>query len=283
MLISFITVNYYSTEFIRRLLESVQKSLVADYQFIIVNNSPDDDQIQQVNGENIVILDAGRNLGFGAASNLGLDYVYDRDRHAIVWLLNPDTWLLEDTLDDVVQFFATHSHLSIVGTMVYEPGGNVWFAGGRFNRRIGAIIADRTVPEPCDTGYVACDWVTGCSVLINLQHFDACPQFDPAYFLYYEDFDFCRRYFNQGHAIAIARQIAVIHTPSAITDRNPLLKLKHSTYSYLLTLERYTNGWILGLRLLRVLLYSLVLLPIRPQIAMGKLSGLSLYLGIQGK
>jgi GT2 family glycosyltransferase len=96
--------------------------------------------------------------------------------------------------------------------------------------------------------------------------------------LYYEDFDFCRRYASHGHSVGLATELSVIHTPSSITDRNQRLKLQHSTYSYLLTLERYTNGLIAPLRLLRIFLVALVLLPANREAALGKLTGILLYL-----
>lgn len=278
----FITVNYHSTELIRRLLDSVNRSQFVNYYFIIVNNSPEDVQIQQLQGEKVVLLEAGGNLGFGAGCNLGLEYVYQKsvypdDRPTIAWLINPDTWLPAGALDRAATFFATHAHLSIVGTAIYEPAGNLWFAGGRFDPATAEIFSDRAFADPL-ADYIDCDWVSGCSLLLNLRDFSACPHFDLAYFLYYEDFDFCRRYRQQGHAIAVTSQISVIHTPSAITDRDRRFKLKHSTYSYLLTLERYTSHLIFSLRLGRLLLYALVLLPIQPQAAIGKLTGLSWYL-----
>jgi GT2 family glycosyltransferase len=275
-----ITVNYHSTELIRRLLNSLNKSQFTDRHFIIVNNSPEDNGIQQLQEEKVTVLEAGKNLGFGAGCNLGLEYVYQHDRLSIAWLINPDTWLPVDALKNAAKFFVTHPHLSIVGTAVHEPAGNLWFGGGRFNPTTGVISSDLAFADPA-ADYIGCDWVSGCSLLLNLHHFPACPQFDCTYFLYYEDFDFCRRYQQQGHTIVVTPQISVIHTPSAITDRDRQFKLKHSTYSYLLTLKRYTSSWVFNLRLGRLLLYALVLLPVQPQAAIGKLSGLYLYFTTQ--
>ncbi|WP_204368602.1 glycosyltransferase family 2 protein [Neosynechococcus sphagnicola] len=120
-------------------------------------------------------------------------------------------------------------------------------------------------------------WVSGCSLLVQLQNFPECPQFSPEYFLYYEDFDFCQRYANQGHIVAIAPKIGVIHQPSSITNRDRYHKFKYSTYSYLLMLEQYSTWWILILRLGRVLIYGLAIAPLQPDVALGKLHGIGLY------
>lgn len=274
----FLIVNYYSTGLIARFIESLPQNYGKIGKIVIVNNSPGDRTLQKLDDESIHILDAESNLGFGGGCNLGLSWIYDRDSQAIVWVINPDTQLQSENLENVLVAFKNNPELSIVGTLIYTPTLDLWFAGGRFIPQLGAIIVTDLLSSHPDEDCVPCDWVSGCSFLVNLSRFDRCPQFDSAYFLYYEDFDFCRRYCSQGHQIAITRQLAIIHHPSSIADRNIRDKLKHSTYSYLLTLERYSNPVALGVRFLRLIFYGIVLIPIKPQAAIGKLAGVLSYL-----
>jgi GT2 family glycosyltransferase len=276
--IYFLTVNYYSTRLIARLIDSIPATQDIPHQIVVVNNSADDQELKGFHTESLQILDVKTNLGFGKACNLGLNWIYERNPNAIVWMINPDTYLLEDTLEKVSPFFNAHPELSIVGTRIDTPAAEIWFAGGQFIPKLGAILSTDLLSSHPDTAYVSCDWVSGCSLLINLRHFPECPQFDPAYFLYYEDFDFCRRYAMQGHQIAVTNRFAVVHEASAIANRNIAKKFKHSTYSYLLTLERYTNKAIFLLRFLQLTLHSFILLLLKPQTALGKLTGISSYL-----
>lgn len=276
-MIYFLTVTYYSTNLVRDLISSIQANDNIPHQIVVVNNSPDDDSIHALKTESVIILEPGANLGFGSACNLGLQWIYAENSQSIVWLINPDTYVFEDSLAKVSPFFKTHPELSIVGSIICTPDGKVWFAGGRFISRTGTILHQDLLTDS-DTAYVSCDWVSGCSLLINLRKFHDCPQFDPAYFLYYEDFDFCRRYARQGHSVGVTKQLSVIHQVSAITNRNIFRKITHSTCSYLLTLERYTSKPILLLRLVRLICYALILLPIKPKVAFGKLYGVLLYL-----
>jgi len=273
-----ITVNYHSGELIAELLASIQEATEVAYQRVIVNNSPGDPALDPLRSQELTILEAGKNLGFGGGCNLGLTWVYQQDPTAIAWLLNPDTTLTPGAIAQAIQCFTHHPDRSILGTRIVQPDGRLWFGGGRFLPAIGRIAVEDFFAHQPTAEMVACDWITGCSLLLNLSQFSACPQFDPAYFLYYEDFDLCRRYAAAGHSIAITRRITVIHRPSSITDRTPGLKLQSSTYSYLLTLERYTSRSVLILRLIRILLYSLVLLLGKPAISLGKLRGVIQYL-----
>jgi N-acetylglucosaminyl-diphospho-decaprenol L-rhamnosyltransferase len=275
-LIYFLTVNYYSKNLLAQLINSLPASQNLDYTIVIINNSPEDVAIQQLKSENVVIIEAEKNLGFGIACNLGIKWIYTQDTQGIIWIINPDAYLSENTLDKVNPFFATYPELSIVGTIIHTPSSEVWFAGGEFIPLTGAIITP-DILQNTDTAYVACDWVSGCSMMINLRNFSECPLFDPAYFLYYEDFDFCLRYANQGHLVAVTKQFDVRHQASSITNRNIFLKTKHSTYSYLLTLAKYTNKVVFILRLTRLMAYALILLAINPKVSFGKLYGVLVY------
>lgn len=275
-MIYFLVVNYYSTNLVQKLIDSLQNSQHFSYKIVIVNNSPDDNSVNSLNSDSVLIVNAESNLGFGRACNLGLKLIYNENPQAIVWILNPDAYLLENTLHKVNSFFESHPEVSILGTIVYTPTNEIWFAGGCFIPRTGSILAPDMLTTT-NSDYVACDWVSGCSLIINLCKFTSVPEFDTAYFLYYEDFDFCRRYANQGYLIAVTKQFGVIHQPSSITNRYVFRKIKHSTYSYLLSLDRYTNKLVFSLRLLRLLIYALFLIPIKSQMALGKLIGILLY------
>ncbi|MFB2834734.1 glycosyltransferase [Floridanema evergladense] len=313
-MIYLLAINYYSSQLIAKLINSISPNQIVDYQIIIVNNSPDQQSIYDLKTDKVVILESGENLGFGRACNLGLNWIYQQNQKAIVWLINPDAYLLPEALEKVPALFQNHPEISILGTIIYTTTGEIWFAGGEFIPQNGAIIPKTQIlhswrwnlPNPrsqvqpeneewrlclllqdltktidnqnSNIPYLKTDWVSGCSLLINLKNFPICPQFDPEYFLYYEDFDFCQRYAKQGHLISITNQIGVVHQPSAITGKNAFLKFKHSTYSYLLTLERYTNKIVLLLRFVRLLLNAIYLLPFNRKVALGKFAGISLYL-----
>jgi GT2 family glycosyltransferase len=272
--IYFLTVNYYSTNLVAQLISSLS-CISIQYKTVIINNSPEDDSINNLQSESVMIIDAGSNLGFGNACNLGIKWIYTQDTEAIIWIINPDAYLPENTLD-ITHFFKLHPEISILGTIIHTPTGEVWFAGGRFIRTTGSIMTQDMLTNT-DAEYVACDWVSGCSLIINLANFGECPLFDPAYFLYYEDFEFCRRYANEGYLIAITKQFGVLHQPSSITNRNVFLKIKYSTYSYLLSLEKHTNNLVFMLRLIRLICYAILLMFVKPKIGLGKVYGVLIY------
>ncbi|MCC5651796.1 glycosyltransferase family 2 protein [Nostoc sp. XA013] len=272
-MIYFLIVNYYSTKLVLELINSIRKTNYVDYKVIIINNSHDDNSIDILNTESVLIFDAGTNLGFGCACNLGLKWIYIQDPQAYVWIINPDAYFIENNLEKVKPFFKSHPEISILGTLIYTSAGEVWFAGGQFVTKTGAIITQRKLIN-MDVDYVSCDWVSGCSLIVNLNNFTECPHFDTAYFLYYEDVDFCLRYANQGHIVAINNTFSVLHKPSSITNRNVFSKIRNSTYSYLLTMDKYTNKFIFSIRLTSQILKAILGLILKPQAALGKIYGI---------
>lgn len=276
-MIYWIVVNYHSADLIETLIQSITNSYSFSYQIIIVNNSPEDRKIWEFQGKQVTILDASHNLGFGGGCNLGLKWVYQRDSNGWVWLINPDVVMPESTPSQVLKILGKNPQLSILGTAVYEPDGQIWFGGGQFIEKTGVIIQQHEI-LPSMSAYVSTQWVTACSLLMNFKNFRNCPQFDEDYFLYYEDFDLCLRYGKLGHQIGMTPHIGVIHYPSSITGKSPYVKLKHSIYSYLLSLEKHAKGSVLFYRLLRITIVAVVSFPFYPQMGLAKLRGIFWYI-----
>jgi N-acetylglucosaminyl-diphospho-decaprenol L-rhamnosyltransferase len=276
--IYFLIINYYSTDLIQNLIKSLENQNLENYQIIIINNSPEAPIKETLNADYIKIIDNQENCGFGKACNLGLKLIYQQDQTALVWLINPDTYFQEINLNEVILFFKIYPEISILGTIINTPEQKIWFGGGKFNKNLGQIKETNLFSENPHQNYLECDWVSGCSMMINLNKFENCPQFDPAYFLYYEDFDFCQRYLQKGHKIAITNQFQIIHQPSMITNRNLTNKMFHSTYSYLLTLAKYTNFVIFSYYLIKLLINTIWLSFSQPSVALGKIKGVCFFL-----
>ncbi|MBD0304915.1 MAG: glycosyltransferase, partial [Tolypothrix sp. T3-bin4] len=119
-MIYLLIVNYYSTDFIIRLIHSFSSSQTIPHQIVIINNSPNDHALQELKDDRILILEAKANLGFGKACNLGLNWIYDQDNQAIAWIINPDTYMPETTLEKVPGLFEDYP-VSILGTLIYTP------------------------------------------------------------------------------------------------------------------------------------------------------------------
>ena len=275
----FLIVNYNSSDLVSRLLDTL-KNNSSDYRVVIINNSAEDKAIARLKNDRAVIIEAMENLGFGRACNLGLNWIYKQDSKAIVWLINPDAYFdvkQNRVVSSAIAFFQNHPQISILGTTVYNSEGNLTDAGGTFVPDTAALKTITSIPENNLESYSNTDWVSACSLLINLANFPQCPNFDPRYFLYYEDLDFCLRYGQQGHQIAVTDLLRVIHDTSSITNRNLYRKYKHITHSYLVHIEKHGNLQTFIWTNIRMSLNTLRLIIVEPQQGRGKLVGFYSY------
>jgi N-acetylglucosaminyl-diphospho-decaprenol L-rhamnosyltransferase len=257
-----------------------------------VNNAVDDTAIALLENDRTTVIQASDNLGFGRACNVGLSWIYDRDPLSTVWTINPDAYLDRGAISQLNSLLQAHWEIAILGTVIYDDLGQICFAGGKFRPHSGAIweVKDTNtssstnssaarIPKGIAQGSAYCktDWVSACSMVLNLQHFSTCPYYDPDYFLYYEDFDFCRRYAAQGYEIYFSDRPRIIHQTSSITSRNPDFKISHEIYSYLLSLEKHSSKLVLGFRLIRIAIVSCCQMLCHQPQATGKLAGVRMY------
>lgn len=247
---------------------------------------------------------------FSQWDGLQRDFSQRADRPAvtrpIVWLLNPDAWLAAGTGSQFRQFCAADRSQPwpILGTIVREPDGSIAFAGGGWDRRSGRIhpqtelarpVTDQPVIErpvmdrpdqPMDL--IPTAWVSGCSLILNLPEWQEQPYFDRDFFLYYEDFDFCRRWSQAGYAVAIAPGLTVYHATSSITGRQPDRQQAWAIAGYLLALQKRVQAGELALgvwlyRLLRIGLSTIGLGWVKPRRSWAKLRGLLAYGRVFGR
>ena len=70
------------------------------------------------------------------------------------------------------------------------------------------------------------DWVTGCSMLINLKKFSNKEVFDKNFFLYFEEFDLCKSLIDKGENIYTSKYLKIDHLGFQSSLRNSENKLR---------------------------------------------------------
>jgi N-acetylglucosaminyl-diphospho-decaprenol L-rhamnosyltransferase len=254
-MIYFVTVNFYSKILIEDLIDSIQDGISEEYEIVVVNNSPDDSAIYSLGIHYLEIIEPGKNIGFGRACNLGIRYAWAQNSNALVWLINPDATLEPGADACIIRCLQLHPDIAILGTGVRDLNGGDWFSVGTFKSCTG-YINDRPKNQKFRQNptieILESDWVSGCSLVLNLGLFSECPLFDPDYFLYCEDVDFCRRLSRQGYRIAVTRRALVNHHVSATIGARVEFQFRQYVFSRLLLLWRHAS-------LLGFLVYSIYL------------------------
>jgi len=71
---------------------------------------------------------------------VGLSWIA-QDPQAIVWIVNPDAYLLKTSVDKVSLFFETYQNFRLSAHCLHYK--KVWFAGGCFIHETGTIMAQK--------------------------------------------------------------------------------------------------------------------------------------------
>jgi GT2 family glycosyltransferase len=159
----------------------------------------------------------GSNRGFARAVNEGRRL----SRGDWLLLLNPDVTLSPDFLDEALALSRRLSsdprQVGIVGFRLDNPDGTRQLSTGRFPTLLGTLTrlllprSRRKYSEtPTDTA-TGVDWATGCCLLVRRDCLEQLGGFDPNFFLYYEDVDFCQRARQAGWEVAFEPGLAVVH------------------------------------------------------------------------
>jgi GT2 family glycosyltransferase len=157
----------------------------------------------------LVLIHNGANNGFSAGNNVGIRYAMKKNADYI-WLLNNDTLVAADTLNESVNLMLSDDRIGIAGSVIFTtdvPFRIQTYGGGKIIRFLGM---DRFVHSP---GPI--DYVCGTSLFTKREVIEQTGLLDESFFFYWEDTDFSRRAVKKGWKLAVAPQAVVFHKFSA--------------------------------------------------------------------
>ena len=125
MELSVIIVSYNVRYYLEQCLMSVFRATegLACEVFVVDNHSRDDsvEYIRERFGERVHLIASNHNLGFARANNKAIAKAQGK----YVLLLNPDTFVGESTIRQVLQFMDTHERAGGVGVRMFNANGSV--------------------------------------------------------------------------------------------------------------------------------------------------------------
>ena len=204
--VSVIVVTYRSAAHIVECLDSVCAQEGLSLEVIVIDNASDDATAERIRrySRGVILLANKENIGFGRACNQGVAVSSGR----LIYLLNPDAKLAgKDALFSLTQAMATHPKWGMAGTRILNEHGQSFPSLSYPGQAKARNDFDRL------PGRIA--WVLGASMVIRRDVYTALNGFDPDFFLYSEETDFCLRVRKLGHEIGYIETIEVRHIGGA--------------------------------------------------------------------
>ena len=195
-----VIVTYKTNE---QILDQCIQSILSKAKILIVENSNDKEFKTKLENKytNLEVILAGSNLGYGAGNNKGISHVKTR----YVLISNPDVIYETGFFNNLKTYLDNDTDFNIIGP-VYRL--NDYASHGLFHD----LNKNNSYTNNENNGdLIKTHWIVGCTMLIDLKKFPNKVLFDENFFLFFEEFDLCRRVLNNGGKIFASKNLYVKH------------------------------------------------------------------------
>ena len=242
-LVATILVNWNGVNDTCDCIDSLKTLEYDNHIVIVIDNGSVDDSVSKLRMlyPQVEVIEAGENLGFGRACNLGMKKAFD-DGADFAYLLNNDCVVEASTIRQLVTAALAY-HADITGSVNYyfnEPE-RICFAGGTLSINRGTCQHFQTTLT--STPYEV-QFVTGAAMLISRKAFSQLHGFDESYFAYFEDADLCLRANKAGFKLMVAPESRVWHKVSrSMGGHESPRQFYYDTRSRLQFVSAHTRGF----------------------------------------
>ncbi len=228
--ISIIIVNYKSKGFV---LNCVQSIMDADfdlgerklqYEIIVVDNNSRDGlgDILAWQYPSVKFIQNKKNIGMGAGNNTGIK----RANGDFIVIMNPDTIAMKDTFLELYRFMQENKQVGVVGPKQLNPDKTVQNSCYRRHSLLTPLYRrtplgsfsfarkhlDKFLMKDFDKKEVReVDWLLGSFLFCRREALKQVGYFDERFFLYFEDTDLCRRFWQKKWKVVYNPKVKIIH------------------------------------------------------------------------
>lgn len=236
--LSIIILNYKTRGLLKQCLRGVQLfDLNLDYEIIVVDNHSGDGTVEMMRGEfpHIKLITSPENNGFAAGVNLGIKEAIGN----YLLLLNTDVAILDNAIRKMYDFMESYSQAGLAGPKLLNPDGSTQLSCYRFPsffipiyRRtpLGKLpFAKKNLRKylMLDWNHKesrTVDWILGACMIVKKEAVNKVGLMDERFFLYFEDVDWCRRFWQNGYKVYYMAEVELVHYHKRESAENPGLK-----------------------------------------------------------
>ncbi len=236
-MISTITVNYKTADYLERMLESLfQFHTEGNIEVIVVENGSGDNLSHIMNRFPMVkYLFSETNLGFAGGCNLGLTSATGE----YLVLLNPDIVFTEPALYEICQMMDAQTDVGIGGISLKNLDGTQQKCVWKFPTPLDQFILLLKIPHLFPNIAPISQWrmdgfdymkdadvdqVMGAFFCIRRDVINEIGLLDDGFFIWYEEVDYCRRVVNAGWRVRYFAYISTKHKKGSSFDRVPTVE-----------------------------------------------------------
>lgn len=264
--LSVIVVNWNARELLRRCLASIQEQTQGiTYEILVVDNASSDCSADMVatHFPDVGLIRNAENVGFAKANNQAISHARGR----YILLLNPDTVVLDNALEQMVTFAEGEPQIGSLGCKILAPDGNIDF---RCARRFPSLLTEffsrtrlskRFPHNPLFGRFMMGDWdhnssrevecLVGACMMVRREVIDQVGPLDEDFFMYGEDMEWCHRIKKGGWQVFYYSEPQILHVGACSTAQNSAEMGVEYLQSMALFFRKYRGpGYALAYRIL---------------------------------
>lgn len=209
-----ISVSYRGSADTAVCLQSLQASATASF-VVVIDTTPNDPHLCSALAfaPDVTLMRAQGNIGYGRASNLGIQWALKNTACEFFLLLNNDAVVLPDSIEVLELAMERHPDVGLMTPRIAYLNNpeKLWYGGGEIDwRRASAFTPGFGGPADAPLAMTERDvtFASGCALLMRRHIAMRLGGFDPRFFMYEEDVELCLR--------AAEERIRIRYIPSAL-------------------------------------------------------------------
>ncbi len=223
--VSILIVHTYEKRLLRQTLKGIYRAAPQlRFEILVIDNNPAEGfgDILSVEFPEVRHIPLERNVGFGAAMNRGIEASSGR----YVLIFNPDIVVQPGSLETLMGFMDAHPDVGICGPRLHNPDGSLQHSCYRFPQVMTPAYR-RTFLGKTPQGKRALshylmldddhdqtmdvDSLIGAALFTRRKMLEETGLFDEQFFMYYEDNDLCRRFWENGYRVVYHPESMMTH------------------------------------------------------------------------
>lgn len=258
--ISIIILNYKSKELVFNCIKSIKRADfgLLQYEIIVVDNNSEDGikEILALQNSEVIFIESKRNVGMGAGNNLGIKKAQGK----YIAIMNPDTIVFKDTFKRIYDFMEVSSEVGIAGPKQFYPDKTDQDSCFRWYNLFTPVYRrlplssfnfvkkdlDRFLMKDYNKENIKeVDWLLGSFLFCRAKALSEIGLFDEQFFMYFEDIDLCRRFWQKKWKVVYFPDAKIIHDLIRQSAHIAWYKFftSKSTISHIISWLKYLRKW----------------------------------------
>ena len=248
--ISIIIVNYKVKEYIIPCIESIYKhtSKSLRYEILVIDNNSNDGSIDAIKSQfsEVKIYENTENIGFSKAVNQGAETAIGK----YIFILNPDTKLIEDSISILFTFLEKNETVAVVGPAIVTESGikqqSYWKEPTLINTILSIYHLDflnykKNYRNEIGDKTILVDAISGGAFFVQKDIFQNLNGYHPNLF-WMEDIDFCTKVRKLDNKIIYYPETKIIHYGGKSAEKNLHIAISNQLLSKIKYFKLHHSG-----------------------------------------